>query len=210
MPSVRRKSHNARTERRDALRRDLLDAVERLIGEGESFTEISVEQLVAEVGISRTTFYVYFADKSEVLSAWFAEIAGDLAAALSAWWDLDAASTREDLRAAFGHVVRAYRPHAALMAAAFHAAAYDPSVRELTAAFMDENIESLRRHIRGGQEAGFIDPSLPADDVATWMLWTAERGFHVILVEADDAEVERQLDAYTAIAWNTLYAPTHA
>lgn len=210
MPSVTRKTQNARTERRDELRRELLDAVERLIGEGESFTEISVEQLVAEVGISRTTFYVYFADKGELLGAWFTEIAGELAEVLSAWWELDAGSSREDLRAAICHAMRTYRPHTALMAAAFHAASYDQGVRELTEAFMDSNIASLRRHIRAGQTAGFIDQRLPGDEVATWLLWMAERGFHVLLPGASDPEVERHLDAYTAIVWNTLYAPTRA
>ena len=208
MPSVTRKTQNARTERREELRRELLDAVERLIGEGESFTEISVEQLVAEVGISRTTFYVYFADKGELLGAWFTEIAGELEQVLSAWWEIDAGSSREDLRAAVDHAMRTYRPHAALMAAAFHSASYDPGVRELTEAFMDANIASLRRHIRAGQKAGFIDPKLPGDDVATWLLWMAERGFHVILPGASDPQVERLLEAYTAIVWNTLYAPS--
>lgn len=210
MPSVTRRSQNARTERRDELRRELLEAVERLIGEGESFTEISVEQLVAEVGISRTTFYVYFADKGELLSAWFTEIAGELAKVLSSWWELDAAPTREDLHDAMDHAMRTYRPHTALMAAAFHAASYDQGVRELTQAFMDTNIASLRRHIRAGQKAGFVDPQLPGDDVATWLLWMAERGFHVLLPGATDADIERHLDAYAAIVWNTLYAPTRA
>lgn len=207
MPSVTRKSHTARAERRDELRRELLEAVERLIGAGESFTEISVEQLVAEVGISRTTFYVYFADKGEVLAAWFAEIAGELSEVLSAWWELDADSSREDLRGAIEHAMRVYRPHAALMAAAFDTASYDPAVRELTEAFIDGYIASMREHIRKGQQAGFVDPALPADDVAVWLIWMAERGFHVILIDASGAEVARLLDAYAAIAWNTLYAP---
>jgi hypothetical protein len=95
------------------------------------------------------------------------------------------------------------------MAAAFHAAAYDPGVRELTEAFMDANIASLRRHIRAGQKAGFVDRELPGDDVATWLLWMAERGFHVLLPNASDSAINRHLDAYTAITWNTLYAPAH-
>ena len=95
------------------------------------------------------------------------------------------------------------------MAASFHAAAYDATVHEPTDAFMESNVASLCEHVIAGQKAGFVDPSLPAADVATWLLWMAERGFHVIMRDIDDAELQRQIDAYTAIVWNTLYAPTH-
>ena len=209
MPSVTRKAQNSRAARRDELRDQLLEVVERLIDEGESFTEISVERIVAEADISRTTFYVYFADKGDMLSAWFADIAAEVGAAVSGWWEMGPQSTREDLRRAIESAVKAYRPHIALMAASFHAAAYDATVHELTNAFMESNVASLCEHVIAGQKAGFVDPSLPAADVAAWLLWMAERGFHVIMRDIDDAELQRQIDAYTAIVWNTLYAPTH-
>ncbi|MCU0313967.1 MAG: TetR/AcrR family transcriptional regulator [Solirubrobacteraceae bacterium] len=210
MASVTRRTQRAREARRDELHRQLLEALERLIEQGESFTEISVEQLAAEIGISRTTFYVYFSDKGDVLGEGVAAIADELAEALSGWWAIDTRSTRADLRAAIARAADAYRPHTALMAAAFQAAEYDAGVRELTEAFMDANIASLQRHLKAGQKGGFVDPQLPADDVAIWLLWAAERGFHVILPDLDDAGYDRQLDAFTAIAWNTLYAPTRA
>jgi len=209
MPSVTRKAQNSRAARRDELRDQLLEVVERLIEEGESFTEISVERIVAEADISRTTFYVYFADKGDMLSAWFADIAAEVAAGVSGWWEMGPQSTREDLRRAIESAVNAYRPHIALMAASFHAAAYDATVQGLTDAFMDSNVASLSKHVIAGQKAGFVDPSLPAADVAVWLLWMAERGFHVMMRDVDDAELQRQIDAYTAIVWNTLYAPTH-
>ena len=39
------------------MRRRLLEVVQHLISEDESFTEMSVERLVSEAGISRSTFY---------------------------------------------------------------------------------------------------------------------------------------------------------
>ena len=209
MPSVTRKAQSGRAARRDELRDQLLDVVERLIADGESFTEISVERIVAEAGVSRTTFYVYFADKGDMLSAWFADIGAEVAAATSGWWEMGPQSTRDDLREAVEKAVEAYSQHGALMAASFHAAAYDATVHELTSAFMASNVASLCRHIEAGQKAGFVDPTLPAEDVAVWLLWMAERGFHVIMPNLDDEGLQHQIDAYTAIVWNTLYAPTH-
>src|SRR4051794_34010288 len=67
MPSVTRKSQSSRAERRDNIRRRLLAVLENLLDKGENFTEVSVERLVSEAGISRSTFYVYFEDKGDLL-----------------------------------------------------------------------------------------------------------------------------------------------
>ncbi len=131
MPSVTRKNQSSRAKRRDETRQRLLEVVERLLGEGESFTEISVERLVQAAGISRSTFYVYFEDKGDLLRAWYCEIIAELAESTAGWWELDGSATRDDLRAVLDRVVRTYRPHTTLMAATYDAAAYDASVREL-------------------------------------------------------------------------------
>jgi len=208
MPSVTRKTQSARAKRRDETRARLLEVVERLLGEGENFTEISVERLVSEAGISRSTFYVYFEDKGDLLSAWFSEIIEELVEATAGWWDMDKSATREDLRAVLDRVVRTYRPHTALMAATYDAAAYDASVRELVDSMMGTNVATLRKHIRTGQKEGFIDPSLPGPQTAQWLMWMSERGLHQLVRQASDNELDDLIDAYTNIVWNTLYAPT--
>lgn len=208
MPSVTRRAQGSRAERRSQIRARLLAAVEELLAEGESYTEISVERLVQAAGMSRSTFYVYFEDKGDLLRAWFADITEDLADAAAGWWALDGDSSRDDLRAVLDRIIRTYRPHTALMAATFDAAAYDPAVRELVDALMATNTAGLRKHIRQGQREGFIDPDLPAAQTAAWLTWMAERGQHQLIREARNGELEPLVDAYTAIVWNTLYAPT--
>src|SRR5260370_1065926 len=74
MASVTRKTHNARAARRDEIGRRLLVAVESLLAEGESFTEVSVERLVTEARISRSTFSVYFQDKGHLPGALTARV----------------------------------------------------------------------------------------------------------------------------------------
>jgi len=208
MPSVTRKKQSARARRRDETRERLLEVVERLLGEGENFTEISVERLVSEAGISRSTFYVYFEDKGDLLRAWFGDIIDGLVEATAGWWTLDGTATRDDLRAVLDRVVRTYRPHTSLMAATYDAAAYDVSVRELVDGMMGTNVATLRKHIKTGQRDGFIDPELPGPQTAQWLTWMAERGLHQLVRRAKDSELDGLIDAYTSIVWNTLYAPT--
>ncbi|MDW5593164.1 TetR/AcrR family transcriptional regulator [Conexibacter stalactiti] len=210
MPSATRRPQSRRAARREVIRDRLLDVVQRLLADGESFTEISVERMVQEAGMSRSTYYVYFEDKGDLLRAWFGEIEAEIAEAVAGWWEIDGDSSRADLRAALARVVEVYHPHAPLMAATYDAAEYDPSVRELVTAMMGANIASLRKHIRQGQAAGFIDPELPAAETAQWLTWMAERAFHVFLRGLRPAQLRTQVDAYTAIVWNTLYAPVRA
>jgi AcrR family transcriptional regulator len=207
MPSVTRKTHSSRTERRDQLRDRLLTAVEKLLADGENFTELSVERLASEAGISRSTFYVYFEDKGELLRAWFLEIFGRVEGAARQWYGLPPDFSRDDLHDALAHVVATYRPHTTLMAAVVDASGYDPAVRQLVTSMMRRNTASLRKHIRAGQSAGSVDPTLPSDETSAWLTWMAERGFHQLVRGASDPEVDRLVDAYTAIVWNTLYAP---
>jgi TetR/AcrR family transcriptional regulator, ethionamide resistance regulator len=210
MASVTRKRQSSRAARRDEIRHRLLEVVERLLDDGESFTEISVERMVAQAKLARSTFYLYFQDKGDLLVAWFAEITGRLEDAARGWWNLGPEATRDDLRDALGHIVKTYRPHTTLMAAMYDAAAYDPEVRALVTAMMNKNIAGLRAHIRAGQKSGSIDPDLLPDQTARWLTWMAERGLHQLVRTASDAELERLVDAFTSVIWNTLYAPARA
>ena len=214
MPSVTRKTQASRAERRDLIKARLLAAVESLLAEGENFTELSVERLVSLAGVSRSTFYVYFEDKGELIRAWLTEIISELDVAAQGWWSLGGERGGErggtvswaDLRVALNRVVLVYRPHTTLMAAAFDAAAYDPAVRDQVDAMMQRNIAGLRKHIRAGQASGSVDAALPAAQTAAWLTWMAERGLHRLIRDARDDELARLVDAYTSIVWNTLYA----
>lgn len=205
MPSVTRRSHGNRAQRRDDVRRRLLAVVAELLRGGESYAEISVERLVSEAGLSRSTFYVYFEDKGDLLRAWFEQVIEELEAAATAWWKLDGSATRADLRGALGQIVVAYRPHTTLMAALFDLSAYDVGVREQVHAMMARNVAGLRRHIQRGQKQGWIDPGLLPAETAQWLTWMAERGLHQMVRPADDGELTRLIVAYTDIVWNTLY-----
>jgi AcrR family transcriptional regulator len=206
VPSITRKSTGSRAQRRDEIRRRMLTAVEEMLAEGETFTELSVERLVARAGVARSTFYVYFEDPGELLRAWLDDISGELDAIAKRWWSLNAAARREDLRDALDVIVATYRPHTSLMAAAFDAAAYHSAVRDCVMALIGHNSAGLRKHIRTGQREGFVDPSLAANEVALWLTWMAERGLHQLVRGADDATFAKLLDGYTSIVWNTLYA----
>ncbi|MEU6204148.1 helix-turn-helix domain-containing protein, partial [Micromonospora musae] len=62
MPSITRR-RSAAADRRLPVEAQILAATERLLGEGESFTELGVQRIAREAGVARSTFYMHFADK---------------------------------------------------------------------------------------------------------------------------------------------------
>jgi TetR/AcrR family transcriptional regulator, ethionamide resistance regulator len=194
--------------RRDQLRTQVLSIVEQQLRAGATYADVSVANVVAEAGISRSTFYAYFVDKTTLLRTWYAEFTEVILDAAQAWWSLNGTATKDDVRAALERIMDAYRAHPELMAATHEAIGTDHGVRKAVDDAMRRYIDGLRRHIENGQAGGFIDPSLPAAETAYWLQWMAERGLHQMVRAESEAGQERLAEAYASIVWNTLYAPT--
>jgi AcrR family transcriptional regulator len=194
--------------RRDELRAQVLSIVEQHLRSGATYADIGVASVVAEAGISRSTFYAYFVDKTNLLRTWYEEFTQVILGAAQAWWSLDGTATKEELRAALERIMDAYRAHPELMAATHEAIGSDHGVREAVDDAMRRYIDGLRGHIENGQAGGFIDPSLPAAETAYWLQWMAERGLHRMVRAESESSQQRLADAYAGIVWNTLYAPT--
>ena len=182
--------------------------VERRLRAGTTFADLSVADVVAEAGISRSTFYAYFVDKPNLLRTWYDEFTEVILGAAAQWWSLDGTATKADVRRALERIMDSYRPHPELMAATHEAIGGDHGVREVVESAMRRYVDGLREHIEAGQAGGFIDASLPAGETAYWLQWMAERGLHMMDRAAQGASADRMTEAYTAIVWNTLYAPT--
>src|SRR6266496_2745844 len=77
----------------------LLAATEGLLNAGHSYTALSVERLITDAGISRSTFYAYFKDKGDLLHALMTDVLGQLYDyARLGWWEFADSATKEDLR----------------------------------------------------------------------------------------------------------------
>ncbi len=206
MASVTRKAQNSRAARRGEIARRLLVAVEKLLADGESFTEVSVERLVGEAGVSRSTFYVYFEDKGDLLQVLTEDVMTEVIDAARGWWELPPEADRADVEAAMRVIGAAYRGHMTLMAAVVEASSYDARVRERFGELIQLARGEVASHIAEGQRRGFVRRDVDAEPVAGWLTWMAERGLYQLVRLADDeAGVERLTGALTAIVWNTLY-----
>ncbi len=208
MPSITRKTQSSRTERRGEIRDRLRAAVERLMAGGESYTELSVERLVKEAGISRATFYVYFEDKGDLLQALTEDFITRIIEAATIWWELPAEASKDDLRGAMRAIFDSYLPHKVVMSAVVEVASYDAGLAELFGSLLERTIEEVSKHISDGQKQGFVHKRLDPQRTAAWLTRMAERGLYQLVAPASPAAAEKLLTALTDITWNSLYAGT--
>jgi AcrR family transcriptional regulator len=187
------------------LGRHFVSVVEELVENGVKYADLSVEAIITAGGISRSTFYVYFDDKGDLLVAMAQDVIGDLLADGASWWELPVDATREDLHKALRGPIDTYRKHRTILGAIAETAAYDPGAREQQQNLIDQVVTALTTYIGEAQRAGVADVHLDAARTAQWLIWMIERGLYQLVGTADDGEVERQLDSLAEIVWRVVY-----
>jgi AcrR family transcriptional regulator len=71
-------------ERRTAAERTILDATETLLADRE-FRDLTVEDVMASTGLTRTSFYRYFPDLEAVLLRWLSDLGSELRRCADSW-----------------------------------------------------------------------------------------------------------------------------
>jgi len=202
VPSVTRKRSAAR-DRRGAVEQQVLEAVERLLADGESFTALGVARIAEEAGMARSTFYGHFPDKTKLLLRLTAEATQDLFAQARAWVEDDASTPT-------GHVdvvlalIRERRKHLPLLRALHEVAAYDPEVE----AFWRERIEAfadlIRERLDRDRRAGRIPADVDTRTTATWIAWGTERALAVHTETRPPREDPAFAKGIAAVTWASM------
>jgi AcrR family transcriptional regulator len=136
----------ARRRRRapEDARQEILDAARRLIAE-RPLHEVTVMAIMERTTLSRKSFYVYFRDRSELITALVRPLRAGADAALAHWTGAadPVAAGRAALRAAAGM----YREHGTILRALFWASAGDPELaaarHDLTEPVIDTAVRAI-------------------------------------------------------------------
>lgn len=198
----------SKADRKAVLTRYFSEAIEALLAAGESYADLSVERLITNVDISRSTFYAYFDDKGDLLRAIGEDVTLDLAAAGAHWFQLGPDADQEALRAALVPLFETYRRHQMVLGAITETASYDANIRALHLALVERAATGLCEHIRAEQRDGAVHLDLDAEVTSRWLVWMLERGLQQMVAPAEPAAVGRLLDTLTTLVWRMLYAPS--
>jgi AcrR family transcriptional regulator len=186
----------------------LLPAVEALLAEGCSFTDLSVEDILERAGVPRSTFYYHFRDKGELLIAASADAVAEIVEISNGLYMEGVHRSRRKFTAAVRRTVEAWSAHVPLMNALSELAAYNPAVKEQFLAGWRHAQQRVAEHIRDGQAEGFVRHDLNPEYVAGWLTWMAERGIALLVWPAPESQLEEISTALATTVWHTLY-PDH-
>jgi AcrR family transcriptional regulator len=205
MPVLGRRA-DRRVARRAAVEARVMGAARGLLAEGDSYADLSVEQITSRAGISRTAFYDYFRDKRELLM----KLVGEAIEPIMREAD-ELVGGRPSGPSEIPFTIRAAmdfaRGNPEVFRATVDAAGYDPEIakfwrQQVLARFVDV----IERRIRSQQRrkvALAINPRAAAVALVTMVVETLYQ--HV----GDEAGVsdEVMLDTLVTIAVRAVYGP---
>jgi AcrR family transcriptional regulator len=183
--------------------REILDAAERFLRE-RPLREMTIDEVMADTGLSRPAFYVYFKDRHALVLALVQEIGAELWQMADRWLKGEG-EPREDARAAVEGIVTVYAQHGFVMRAISDGAADDPGVesayRDLITRFIDATAAHIRLETRRGRTAG-----LNTRRTAAALVWMNERYLTECLGRVPQVRAREVSDTLYEIWMRTLYA----
>jgi AcrR family transcriptional regulator len=204
VPSITRPRRNA--ERREEIEQNLLRAVEALLAEGWSFTELSVQRIAEEAGIPRSTFYLHFPDKAQLLMRLTGRVYDEVFGETLAWWTGDHRDGPDGMTRALEGVITRYRLHFPVLRAVTEVAGYEPAVGAFYRSRILEFAAGMEARLRLAHEAGQLRPDVDIPATTQIMCWSTERSItEHILGDPEGARDHRLAEALARVQWLTMY-----
>ncbi|WP_233517935.1 TetR/AcrR family transcriptional regulator [Geodermatophilus marinus] len=194
------RGRRARRPSGDDRERAILTTAERLL-EQRPLAEISVDDLARGAGISRPTFYFYFASKDAVVLALLDRVAAEADERREAALADAPADPREGWRRALVAVRDTFRAHRALTAAATQLLAGSAEVRALWAQVMEGFVAVTAEAIEAERTRGAAPPGPPARDLAVALNAMNERLVQATLAGQQPAVAEDDLVDVLLVVW---------
>lgn len=209
MPSVTRKP-KPDGSRREAAADNVLGAVERLLAEGAGYTELGVQQIAEAAGISRSTFYVHFTDKNDLLERLTKASTAELFAAAEEWIRGDVQDGVQSLERALGEVCAQRRRHKAAMNALAEVASYDPQIRQFWRSQIDAFSNAFAKRLAADKRAGHTRADLDPERTATFLTWGVERTFEQQMLPGEPDQDAAVVKATAHAMWHAIYGRSDA
>jgi TetR/AcrR family transcriptional regulator, ethionamide resistance regulator len=203
-------AHATRSRRRtrvsgDERERSILETFERLLAE-RSWGEVSIDDIARGAGISRPTFYFYFASKEAVLLSLFDRIVaegrdsrGDALARIGE-------QPEEAIRQVITAYVDRFGEHRAVTLAGAEASVSSPAVRALWSRIMEAWVEEAEAAILAERARGAAPEGIPARDLATVLLRMNERVLQTTFAgETPAVAQDAVVEALTTVWLRAIY-----
>ncbi|MGQ0465081.1 MAG: TetR/AcrR family transcriptional regulator [Sporichthyaceae bacterium] len=172
--------------------------------------ELSVAQIIEAAELSRASFYHYFSNKHDVVTALmtaiFRDIFSETGDELSAPWTDPGAALRHTLKPA----METWFEHRAVIGAVLENQHAVPDLAKVWAAVSEPFRATLAAQIQRERDLGRAPDGISADAIAALMIAGAERIFYVGSTGSDEKlrTPAQRLDGIVAVALAAIYGDT--
>ena len=194
---------------RPTIERRLLVAMESLLEKGNGFGSLTVEQLAAEAGMARATFYLHFRDKGELVLRLMGQLTDEIIGSAGVWFGNAENADRRDIERALRGIVGTFKKHHAIVAAINDTAPYDPAVAQLYRDMMDKLCAASRRAIATVKRQGKAHEQA-TPDVGTILTWAVDLYCARFIGNHEGADLDRLVKSLAHICASAIFAPEAA
>ena len=202
--SIRADSSPRRRRRTpEAAQREIIDAAESLLRE-RPFRELTVDEVMRRTELSRPSFYVYFRDRHELVLRVVQHLFQNFMGPSGAWLineDGGPAELREGMQGA----VEVYQERGHVLRALADAAADDPDVESAYLGLVNSFRDLIAKKIEGEVASGRVEPATNAMEVATALIWTAERYLYLSFAPGSTTEGATVAETLSTVFTRTIY-----
>jgi AcrR family transcriptional regulator len=191
-----------RAANKSRLQRRLLDAVEQALEHG-TYAELSIDQLLEQSGVPRSTFYYHFEDKADLVGSLAEEVLQTFERDALRWMADDDAMTKDAMQASTEELFRYYWKHRTVLVAAADSAAANARIRTRLDRMWSNLANGVADRITVAQEKHHWR-NVDAKRTAAWLIWMTERGLYDVARNGDEAELLRLAAVHTDICWSAL------
>jgi AcrR family transcriptional regulator len=200
-PRGRRSARPSGDDREQAI----LATATRLLG-SRAFADISVDDLAKGAGISRPTFYFYFASKEAVLLTLLEPLINLADTGFDHAMDSMPTEPRQAIRRGIEIFFSSFGSHPATARAGVEAVTTSPEFRSMWQGLMQKWIAMTAALIKVERERGAAPDTIPALDLATSLNLMNERTMMATLAGEEPAvEHDKVVDTLTHIWLTSIY-----
>jgi AcrR family transcriptional regulator len=196
----RRGQRDAKPRRGDLREQAILDASRDLLAD-TSFSDLTIGQIAAAAGVSRSLFYFYFADKAQILLLLYSDVLEEMSAELERWFADPAKHAEPWSAASIRAAVTVALRNANVVCAALDSRGTHPEIDQTWNVYFDRAVDRCTLLIERERAAGLAPSAGPsAHSLARALMHMTLHSIHELLRAGGNAvDAEELIDTLTVL-----------
>jgi TetR/AcrR family transcriptional regulator, ethionamide resistance regulator len=201
-PTISRRGQRAATRRQGDRREQAIIEATRALLADVPFSDLTIAQIAAAAGVSRSSFYFYFADKAQILLLLYGDVLEEMSAELERWFTDPAKHAKPWSHASIDAAVTVALRNTNVVCAALDSRGADREIDRTWSTYFDRAVERCTLLIERERAAGLASSTGPsAHALARALMHMTLHSIHELLrAGASAADAEELIDTLT-ILW---------